>query len=140
MCTGPKKNFLVPVKDLLPISSTLFLNYCLTTRFVEKCLLFLPVCFKIFHRFSLSNNLTNITTGTSLVPVPVSVVVPVDPEAIFSGYDNHSVFTIVLFCRENISLRNIVFENLVRFQATKIFLILLPGPELVLHISKTDIF
>jgi hypothetical protein len=46
-------------------------------------------------------------TGTRLVPV--------DPEGIFSGYDNHSVFAIVLFCRENISLQNVVFETLLRF-------------------------
>jgi hypothetical protein len=63
--------------------------------------------------------------GTSLVPIPV------DYNAIFSDCDNHSVFSIVLFYRKNISLKNVVFETLLRFSATEIFPILLPLPELV---------
>src|SRR5438105_1565832 len=63
---GTKKNFLVPVKDLCAVSLTQLLNYCLTAHFVEKCLLFQPMYFKIYHRSSLTNNLADKTTGTSL--------------------------------------------------------------------------
>ncbi len=73
-------------------------------------------------------------TGTSLVPVPV----PVGTGGIFSGYDKNSMFARVSFCRENISLQNVVFEILLHSSATEIFPILLPGPELVPHISSAE--
>jgi hypothetical protein len=103
MCTGPKNIFWSQSKICLLFHRL----YCLIMSFTEKCSLFQPVCFKISHRFSSSNNLPTIMTGTSLVLI--------DPEVIFSDYDNHSMFAIVLFCRENISLRNILFETLLCF-------------------------
>ncbi len=43
-----------------------------------------------------------------------------------------------VFCRENISLQNIVFEKLLRFYATEIFPSLLPVPELFALMSNLN--
>ncbi len=95
-----KKNLLVPVEDLLAISSILLFDYvfCREIFALSGCM---------FQNSHHQKNLANIITGSKLVPV--------DTEAIFSGYDNYLVFAIVLFCRENISLRNVVFATLLSF-------------------------
>ncbi len=51
-------------------------------------------------------------TVSVLVVVSVSVVFSGNSQAIFSSYDNHSVFATVLFCKENMSLQYIMFETL----------------------------
>ncbi len=87
---GTKKNFLVPVKDLCAVPLIQLINYCLTAHFVEKWLLFKPIYFQIYQKFSLSKNLGNRATGTKSAGPTGTTLVPV---AVFTElFDNENLW------------------------------------------------
>ncbi len=105
MCTGSKKIFLVPVRDLFAVSSIEMLNYYFSAHSVEKCILFKPIYFKIYHMSPLSIHLGNITTRTRFAGPTGTRLVPVIIFAKLIGNEN---FSNILKC---IGLKSIHFST-----------------------------
>jgi hypothetical protein len=78
---------------LLTIPLPLLLKYHLNVHFVEKCLLFQPIYFKIFQKSSLSIDLANTMTGTRLVLVGPGHV---GPGQLFAKLIDNEVFWYIL--------------------------------------------